>query len=62
MKTKLLELLTPIFINHELSSFSLPPKTHPNSARAKENHQAFSRALRVDLVKDKTIIFSKAPK
>ena len=40
----------------------LPPHTHSKYTTAKENFEAFSRALRVHIVKDATISSSKPPK
>ena len=48
--------------NYNISKFLLPPDTHYKYATAKENFEAFSKSLRVHLVKDTTISSSKAPK
>ena len=48
--------------HYDVTKFLLPPHTHSKYVTAKENVEAFSRALRVQLVKDTTISLSKAPK
>ena len=49
-------------INYEITKFILPPDTHSKYTTAKEDFEAFSRALRGHLVKDTTISPSKIPK
>ena len=41
--------------NYDITNISLPPDTHSKYITAKENYEAFSKALRVYLVKDTTI-------
>ena len=41
--------------NYDITKFLLPPDTHSKYVTSKENVEAFSRALRVQLVKDTTI-------
>ena len=48
--------------HHYINKFLLPIDDHSKYITAKENYEAFSRALRVHLVKDTTISSSKAPK
>ena len=48
--------------NYDILKFLFPPDTHSKYATAKENFGVFSRAVRVNLVKDTTISSSKAPK
>ena len=48
--------------NYDITKFLLPPHTHSKYVIIEENFEAFSRALRVQLVKDTTISLSKAPK
>ena len=45
-----------------ISKFILPPDTYSKYSTAKENFEAFSRALIVNSVKDTTIYSSKSPK
>ena len=48
--------------NYDITKFLLPPDTHSKYVTSKENVEAFSRALRVQLVKDTTISSSKSQK
>ena len=48
--------------HYNIYYFILPPDTYPKFSTTKEKYEAFSRALRVHLVKHKTISSSKAPK
>ena len=48
--------------HYNIYYFILPPDTYPKFSTTKEKYEAFSRALRVDLVKDKTFPSSKSPK
>ena len=41
--------------NYDITKFLFPPDTHSKYVTSKENVEAFSRALRVQLVKDTTI-------
>ena len=44
--------------NYDITKFLFPPHTHSKYVTAKENVEAFSRSLRVQLVKDTTISLS----
>ena len=48
--------------NCDITKFILPPDTSLKYVTAKENFEAFSRALRVNIIKDTTISSSKTPK
>ena len=48
--------------NFNITYFLLPQDTHSKYVTTKENFEAFSRALRVHIVKYTTISSSKAPK
>ena len=48
--------------NYDITKFLFPPDTHSKYVTSKANFEAFSRSLRVQLVKDTTISSSKAPK
>ena len=48
--------------NYNIAKLLLSPDTNSKYVTAKENFEAFSRVLRVHLVKDTTILSSKAPK
>ena len=48
--------------NYDITKFLLPPDTHSKYVTSKENVEAFSRALRVQLVEYTTISSSKSQK
>ena len=48
--------------SYDITKFLLPPHTHSKYVVSKKTFEAFSRALKVQLVKDTTISSSKAPK